>query len=230
MHADDLGLPTPTLGFDIDGWREGFRAGENKAIKIEVYVDFKSEQDKHSFNPKVSMNGVMGNSSLITGLWCDMNNLKIYFIPIMVGKFDVLITESRFHIYNRMLTYHVTPAPIYEPAGIVSWMGQVQDCVAGSKLTLLILPTDAFGNNVTVESEGQNIYNFDVFATHLNGSSVTLLDVSNKGWNEFGYVSVEFVVVTAGHLLVHVKHKSVSLNGSPLRLTVQPGNWYNISC
>lgn len=108
-------------------------------------------------------------------------------------------------------------------------MGQIHDCVAGSKSTVLTLPKDAFGNNVTVVSEGQNVNNFEVFATHLNGSDVYLLDVINKGWNEFGYVCIEFVAVTAGHHLVHIKHKNVSLIGSPLPLTVHPGNLCNIS-
>lgn len=118
--------------------------------------------------------------------------------------------------------------PIYEPGGVVSWMDQYHDFVAGGKATVLILPKDAFRNNVTRGSEEQSIHSFEVSATVSNGSNANLLDVINKGWNEFGYVCIEFVTTTAGHLSVHIKHKNTSLVNSPLPLTVHPGNLCNI--
>lgn len=111
--ADDIKLPSPYLTFHMEDGKEEFRAGENAAIIIKVVKDFKSEEDRHSFNPNVSINGVMGNSRLITGLWCDTNDMKIFFIPIMVGKFNVLITETRFNVSFPNISYHVTPGFCY---------------------------------------------------------------------------------------------------------------------
>lgn len=113
----------------------------------------------------------------------------------------------------------------------MSWMGHMHDFVAGTKAAVFILPKDAFGNNVTRMTEGQIEYHFEVYATSLNGSKAELVDISNKGWDEFGgYVCIEFVAVTAGHLLVHIKHKNSFLIGSPLSLTVHHGNLCNICC
>ncbi|KAK9059167.1 hypothetical protein SSX86_021786 [Deinandra increscens subsp. villosa] len=220
---DDSHLPSPSLVFNFPDNRSDFRAGDNAVIRIVVLKDFKSQEDRHSFNPNITINDTMGNSSLITGLWCDTNNMKIYFIPIMAGKFNLLINHTRFNVTSNLLSYTVTPGPIYEPGGIVSWTDQISDFVAGTKSTVLILPKDAFGNNVTIASEGQNIFNFEVSAADLNGSNTNLLNISNKGWNEFGYVGIEFVAVTAGHFVVHIKHKNNSLINSPLSLTIHPG-------
>ncbi|XP_076914940.1 protein GAMETE EXPRESSED 2-like [Bidens hawaiensis] len=214
---------TPALAFNFVDWGVVFRAGETAAIKVDVLKDFESEQDRHSFNPNVSMNGVIGNSSLITDLRFDIVNWTFFFMPIMEGSFNVLITDTRFGVMDSSLQYYVAPGPIYEPGGVVSWIGQMHDFVAGTKATVFILPKDAFGNNVTRMTEGQIIYHFDVYATSLNGSKAKLVDISYKGWDEFGgYICIEFVAVTAGHLLVHIKDKNSSLIGSPLSLTVHP--------
>ncbi|KAJ0602889.1 putative immunoglobulin-like protein [Helianthus annuus] len=220
--SDGIQWQQPVISFHLDNWKTEYRAGETASIVVSVEVGFKSEKDKQAFNPSFSVNEVMGNSSLVTGLWFDRNNWRIFFMPIMVGVFNVFISDDRFNVHCYSISYRVNPGPIYEPGGVVSWMGEVNDFVAGSKATVLLLPKDAFGNNVTNASEGQNIHNFDIYATTLNGSNINLLDISNKGWNEFGYVCIEFVVVTAGHLSVHVKHKNDSLIGSPLPLTVHP--------
>ncbi|KAI3756584.1 hypothetical protein L1987_56406 [Smallanthus sonchifolius] len=230
----NLSASGPGLAFKFADGKMVYRAGENAVINIHIMRDFKSEKERLSFNPNVSIRiwpiAVMGNSSLITGFWCDMNSLRIFLIPIMVGSFSVLLTENRFGFMDATLRFNVTPGPIYEPGGVVSWMGQMYDFVAGTKATVLILPKDAFGNTVTSESEGQNIYNFEVSATISNGSNAKLLDISNKGWNEFGYIYIEFVAATAGHLLVHIKHKNNSLIGSPLPLTVHPEALDVVNC
>ncbi|KAJ0594638.1 putative immunoglobulin-like, Filamin family [Helianthus annuus] len=220
--SDDFKPPRPIISFHLDNWKMEYRAGETAAIVVSVLEGFESKQDEQAFNPSVSMNGVMGNSSLVTGLWFDRNNWRIFFMPIMTGSFHVSINDDRFNVHSYSIHYRVNPGPIYESGGAASWMGQVDDFVAGSKATVLIQPKDAFGNNVTNATEGQNIYNFDVYATTLNGSNARLLDISNKGWNEFGYVCITFVTVTAGHLSVHIKQNNNSLIGSPLPLTVHP--------
>ena len=117
---------------------------------------------------------------------------------------------------------------IYEPGCIVSWMEPMNNFVAGTKATVLILPKDAFGNNVTSESEGRKTYNFVVSATYDNGSNVNVVDVKFQGWNKFGYLSYEFVIVTAGRLFIHIKHQNESLINSPLPLKVHPGGLSNI--
>ena len=80
-------------------------------------------------------------------------------------------------------------------------------------------------NTVTSESEGQkDFYDFQFSANFDDGSYVDPGKANYKGWNEFGYLSYEFVIVTSGIHLLHVKHKNKSLIGSPLRLEVGPGD------
>ncbi|KAI3505114.1 hypothetical protein L1887_27025 [Cichorium endivia] len=210
-----------------------FTAGEIANIKVIVYDNFDTTTYKHPFNPTISIvnsrgqDEKFGNSTYITGVCSDLgtdtNKWQLHFIPIIVGMFHVFITQQNLRIGDYSKHYFVTPGPIYLPGGIVSWMDEVDTFVAGTKATVLILPKDAFGNNVTIESEGQKVYNFVVYATHEPGSDASVLDVSYKGWNEFGYLSIDFITVTSGNLLLHIKDKNTPLIGSPLPFTVYPG-------
>nr|GEZ06067.1 hypothetical protein [Tanacetum cinerariifolium] len=116
---------------------------------------FKNEQDKHLFNPHVSVQSKKGNSSFITGIHShfgdDLSKWRIMFVPIMVGAYYMITTEDHFKIMDHTLHYIASPGEIYEPGCIVSWMDPTDNFVAGTKATVLILPKDAFGNNVTSE-------------------------------------------------------------------------------
>nr|GEZ17653.1 hypothetical protein [Tanacetum cinerariifolium] len=226
--SDDSALLNPTIIFQWVDFKDKYRVGEIASIKVIVLKDFKTEQDRHLFSPNVSMNNVMGNSSVITGLsfdfGADMRNWRIRFIPIKVGLFNLLITDDKFIVMDPSLHYFATPGEIYELGGIVSWMGPMDNFIAGMTATVLILPKDAFGNNVTSESEGQkDFYDFEFSANFDDGSYVDPGKANYKGWNKFGYLAYEFVIVTSGTHLLHVKHKNKSLIGSPLRLEVRPG-------
>lgn len=111
-------MANPTLGFEWVDWKNKYRVGEIASIKFEVIKDFKTEQDRHLFSPNVSMNDVMGNSSVITGLSydfgaADVNDWRITFIPIKVGLFNVLITEDKFNVMESTLHYFATPGFCY---------------------------------------------------------------------------------------------------------------------
>lgn len=116
---------------------------------------------------------------------------------------------------------------MYPSAGVVSWKGQTNEFVAGVLATILILPKDAFGNNVTASSEGTDVSTFNLSASFMNGSIASLLNVTNKGWNEYGYVQIEFIPVTAGSLFLNVEEANQTLVGSPLMFKVIPGEFYN---
>lgn len=106
-------------------------------------------------------------------------------------------------------------------------MGQANEFVAGIKATVLILTKDAFGNNVSSAGEGLEAYDFTISVSHSNGSVANVINLMNKGWNEFGYLSIEFIAATAGSLLLHVKDRNNTLNGSPLSFKVSPGDLLN---
>ncbi|KVH88614.1 Filamin/ABP280 repeat-like protein [Cynara cardunculus var. scolymus] len=224
LTKSDDGLPAFT--FNLLDYKDEFRAGDTATIHVTILGNYIIGAYKHPFNPNISVNDKMGNTSYITAVSSifnpDLNNWRILFMPIMVGLFNVLITDENFNVFDASMHYYVTPGPIYSPGGIVSWMGQLNNFVAGMKATLLILPKDAFGNNVTSLSEGRNIDGFEVYATYANGSNVILQDVSNQGWNGFGYLCIQFTLTTAGSFLAHVKQKNETLIGSPLPFTVDP--------
>ncbi|CAK9170054.1 unnamed protein product [Ilex paraguariensis] len=112
---------------------------------------------------------------------------------------------------------------MYPSTAVVSWMGGVNKFVAGTKAAVVILPKDAFGNNISSTNEGSISYNFGLAASFTNGSVASLLNVCNKGWNELGYLSIEFIVATAGSLLLHVEEENQTLSGTPLPFKVNPG-------
>ncbi|KAE9455197.1 hypothetical protein C3L33_12904, partial [Rhododendron williamsianum] len=101
-------------------------------------------------------------------------------------------------------------------------MGQMNEFAAGTKATVVIPPEDAFGNNVSLASQVQSTFNFTVSATYVNGSVATVLNVTDIGWHENGHLRIEFIVASAGDLLLFVKEKNQSLNGSPLPFKVNP--------
>lgn len=136
---------------------------------------------------------------------------------ISVSNAIIYLCYSKFNL-------HIL-GKIYPSAGVVSWMGQVNEFVAGDVATILILPKDAFGNNVSASSEGTDVYNFNLSASFANGSIASVLNVTNKGWNGFGYIQTEFIAVTAGSLFLHVDEGNQTLNGSPLMFEVIPGKF-----
>ncbi|XP_059632750.1 protein GAMETE EXPRESSED 2 [Cornus florida] len=220
-------VPIPNIIFSWLDDKDTFLAGDIASIKVRVLGNFNSSNYKYAFSPNITVNDKMGNNSLISGLssnfGADLSNWRITFTPIMVGLFNVLITDDHFNVFDSSMHFRVTPGRMYPSACIVAWMGLTNEYVAGTNATVLILPKDAFGNNVSSTSEGPRSYNFSVSASNANGSTATVLNVTYKGWSEFGFLSIEFVVATAGSLLLHVKENNQTLNGSPLPFKVNPG-------
>lgn len=113
---------------------------------------------------------------------------------------------------------------MYPAAGILSWRDRADEFMAGTRAEVLILPKDAFGNNVSSTSEGSRHYAFSLSATTLDGIQATLLNTSFKGWNQQEHLSIEFIAATAGSLLLHIEIENQTLHGSPLPFMVNPGD------
>lgn len=114
---------------------------------------------------------------------------------------------------------------MYPSAGIVSWEDGFgfDEIMAGTKAEVWIVPKDAFGNNVFSDSEGSIPYNFTLSASNTSSFPATLLNITQKGWNKEGCLSIEFVAITAGSLLLNVEIENQTLRGSPLPFKVNPG-------
>lgn len=111
---------------------------------------------------------------------------------------------------------------IYPSGCTVSWMGY-NEVLAGTKASILVLPSDAFGNNLAKGSLGPTDQYFNLSVSYKNGSSVRLADFKYQVWNEEGYISLDFVLTISGHFLVHVLGDNRELRDSPLPLAVKPG-------
>ncbi|KAH7842189.1 hypothetical protein Vadar_002493 [Vaccinium darrowii] len=220
-------VPIPSFAF---GWldeKDTFSAGDVATIKVIVLGNYERDKYRYGFNPNVTVNGKMGNSSLLSGLSYNFDEdpsvWRISFIPIRVGLFNVLVTDDNFNVLDSSMHFRVTEGKFYPAACVVSWMGQMNEFTAGTKATVMIPPKDAFGNNVSLASQEQSTFNFTVSATYVNGSIATVLNVTDNGWHEDGPLLIEFIVASAGELLLFVKEKNQSLNGSPLPFKVNPG-------
>lgn len=84
-------------------------AGSVATIMVKVIGNFDPAQLKHPFNPNISVNDKMGNSSYISGVSSNFGDWKISFLPIRTGLFNVLITDDHFNVFDSSLHFHVTP-------------------------------------------------------------------------------------------------------------------------
>lgn len=117
---------------------------------------------------------------------------------------------------------------IYPSVCVALWMDYIDEFEAGSRARILILPKDAFGNNITSTSEDPSLNNFTVSAYYANGSIASVPNTTYIGWNKFGFIIVEFIVVKAGSQLLNVQGGNQTLNGSPLPFKVNPGDVYHV--
>ncbi|KAH0728171.1 hypothetical protein KY284_004036 [Solanum tuberosum] len=218
----------PSFTFSWMNNNDTFMAGSFATIMVKVMGNFDPAQLKHPFNPNISVNDKMGNSSYISGVssnfGANFGDWKISFLPIRTGLFNVLITDNHFNVFDSSLHFHVTPGNMYPSASVVSWKNGVSEFAAGMLASLVILPKDAFGNNISsATDQGLNSYNFTFSVSTFNGSVATILDFTNKGWDISGYLVTEFIVATAGTLLLNIQGDNQTLSGSPLIFIVNPG-------
>ncbi|KAL5849425.1 hypothetical protein ACOSQ3_007486 [Xanthoceras sorbifolium] len=230
--SDNSSPSVPKFAFSWLDDNNSFQAGATAIINIKVMGDFDSKGnaslEKSAFRPSLTVTGKMGNSSYISGVLLDIggddtSNWRILFMPIMVGLFNLIINDDPFKVLDSSLHFEVVPGPIHPSVCAVSWMGLINEFEAGEKSTILILPKDAFGNNISSTNEDISTFNFTASAYYANGSIASVPNVTYTGWNEFGFIIIEFDVTTAGNLLLHVEGENQTLNGSPLPFEVNPG-------
>lgn len=90
-----------------------FYPGDIATIKVKILGNYNSEEYKYPFNPNITVNGSMGNSSYVTDVHSDFgndtNNWRILFKPIMVGVFYMVIDDEHFRVHDNSLHFHVSP-------------------------------------------------------------------------------------------------------------------------
>ncbi|KAH9683533.1 protein GAMETE EXPRESSED 2 [Citrus sinensis] len=221
---------SPKFAFSWLDDNNTFQAGYTATIRIKVLGNFDSRGDaslgKSAFKPTLTVNGKIGNSSYTSGVLLetgeDTSNWRILFIPISVGLFNVIIKDDPFEVLDSSLHFKVEPGRLNPSVCVASWMGLINEFEAGNKARIMILPKDAFGNNVTSTSEELSSFNFTVSALYANGSALTP-NITNMGLNEVGYIIIEFILMKAGNFSLHVEAGNQTLNGSPLPFKVNPG-------
>lgn len=234
LSFSEADKPTvPNFAFSWLDDKSTFQAGEVATIRIRVLGNFDSKGnaslEKNAFKPAISINGKAGNSSFISGVALDTSgdpyvwSWKLIFTPVLVGLFNVIINEENFKVMDSSLHFTVEPGPVYPSVSVASWMGFMNEFEAGTRAPFLVLPKDAFGNKVVSTKKEQDSFNFAALAFYENGSFASWLDLSYKGWNEFGSILVEFLAVKAGNFLLQVEGANQTLNGCPLPFTVNPG-------
>ncbi|XVE65590.1 hypothetical protein DITRI_Ditri08aG0012400 [Diplodiscus trichospermus] len=227
--ADEATVPKFAFSWLDD--KDTFHAGDTAAIKIKVLGNFDSNGnaslDKTAFRPALTVNGKTGNSSYISGVLLDTSGdpstWQIVFTPIVVGLFSLIITDDPFKVMDSSLHFTVEPGPMYPSASVVTWFAFLNEFEAGLKAPLLILPRDAFGNNISSTDQELNSYNISVTALNENGSIADIPNITYMAWNEYGYIFVEFIAVKAGNFLLQIQGGNQILNGSPLPFKVNPG-------
>lgn len=106
--------PMPLFAFSWALNNSGmFMAGDTAEIRVIVLGNYESRKYEFPFNPNITVNDKIGNSSYISGVSLDfgdeIEDWKICFTPIMVGTFNVLITDHHFRVLDSSLHFGVTP-------------------------------------------------------------------------------------------------------------------------
>ncbi|WVY92063.1 hypothetical protein V8G54_037577 [Vigna mungo] len=196
-----------------------FQAGDTATIKVKV---LENKIDKKVFNPTLTVNGKEGNSSYVSTVLSDFerdpNEWKIFFTPIKVGLFNVLISEERYKVDDSSLHFQVEPGNMYPSVCVASWKGVRHEYEAGSKATLMVLLKDAFGNGISKTTQVSYLPDFKLSVLHENGSVASAPDIFNMGWTEFDYIVIEFIVTKAGKFSLSLEGGNQTLKGSPLPL------------
>jgi len=117
---------------------------------------------------------------------------------------------------------------MYPSVSVVSWMGLANVFEAGMNASILILPKDAFGNNISFSGKKMEFQEFSLSLISENGSFAGVLNSTHIRWIVSGYISIDFVLVTSGKFLLLVEKESQTLNGGPLPLEVNSGDWVSI--
>uniref|UniRef100_A0A7N0UQ31 GEX2 N-terminal Ig-like domain-containing protein n=1 Tax=Kalanchoe fedtschenkoi TaxID=63787 RepID=A0A7N0UQ31_KALFE len=226
--------PRPTFAFSWLKDNDTFTAGDTATVKVKVFADNLDVFARTPLNLTIAVNGKVGNSTYVSGVSSsfagDPESWFISFMPISAGVFSVIIADDGYKVLDSSLHFQAIAGRIETAACLASWMGLVSDFEAGVTATVLILPRDSFGNNVSSTAEEAALYGFHVSAFYVNGSMASLFNVSHMGWNLFGYFSVEFIVIKAGDFLLHVEGGNQTLDGSPLGFKVYPGPLDVSSC
>ncbi|CAH8299742.1 unnamed protein product [Eruca vesicaria subsp. sativa] len=245
-----LFLLTPSLSLDDESFlpkfsfswsddKNEFQSGEIALISIKVLGNFETSGNaslgQGAFKPTLTVNSKTGNSTYITGvsldLGDDVSTWKISFIPIMVGVFNIVIEDKTFKVLDSSLHFEVEPGLMHPSVSVVSWMGLNNVFEAGMNASILILPMDAFGNNISFSGKEMEmeLQGFSLSLLYENGSFATVFNTTHIRWMESGYISIEFVLVTAGKFLLLVEKESQTLNGVPLPLQVNSAGSLDVS-
>lgn len=106
------GSQLPLIAFSWWDDKGTFQAGETATIKVKV-LENADKIDRNAFKPILTVNGKAGNSSYVSTVLSnfegDPNEWKIFFTPIKVGLFNVLINEDRYQVYDSSLHFQVEP-------------------------------------------------------------------------------------------------------------------------
>ncbi|CAH8358393.1 unnamed protein product [Eruca vesicaria subsp. sativa] len=238
LTVDDESV-LPKFSFSWSDDKNKFKSGEVAVISIKVLGNFETNGNaslgQGAFKPTLTVNGKTGNSTYITGvsldLGDDVSTWKISFIPIMVGVFNIIIDDETFKVLDSSLHFEVQPGLMHPSVSVVSWMGLNNVFEAGMNASILILPMDAFGNNISFSGKEMEmeLQGFSLSLLYENGSFATIFNTTHIRWMESGYISIEFVLVTAGKFLLLVEKESQTLNGVPLPLVVNSAGSLDVS-
>ncbi|XP_033140525.1 protein GAMETE EXPRESSED 2 isoform X4 [Brassica rapa] len=229
LSVDESVLPKFSFSWSDD--KNKFKSGEIARISIKVLGNFETNGNaslgQGAFKPTLTVNGKTGNSTYVSGvsqdLGADISTWKISFIPIVVGVLNIVIDDETFKVLDSSLHFEVEPGLMHPSVSVVSWMGLNNVFEAGMNASILILPMDAFGNNISFSGKEMELQGFSLSLQNENGSFAIIFNTTHIRWMESGYISIEFVLVTAGKFLLLVEKESQALNGVPLPLEVNSG-------
>ncbi|CAH1453869.1 unnamed protein product [Lactuca virosa] len=230
--SDDRSTPSPGFAYSWMDDDDEFYPGDIATIKVKILGNYNSEEYKYPFNPNITVNGSMGNSSYVTDVHSDFgndtNNWWILFKPIMVGFFYVVIDDEHFRVHDNSLHFHVSPAESYIPPHFMfRWLNSKSEFQAGDTATIQVIVSENFNTKTYKYPFKPNIIVSDYNGKNEkmgNCSYITGL-FSNLG-PDMNKWELHFIPIMVGTFHVLITQENLNVFDTSMSFNVTPGKIY----
>lgn len=117
LFPADGAVELPAFAFSWLNDNDTFVAGDVATVKVRVLGNYESGKYEFGFQPNITVNDKMGNNSFVTGVSLHFDggteNWSITFVPIMLGSFNLLISDDHFGVLDPTLHFRVDPGFLF---------------------------------------------------------------------------------------------------------------------
>ncbi|KAI5070467.1 hypothetical protein GOP47_0014810 [Adiantum capillus-veneris] len=148
----------------------------------------------------------------------ERGQVNVSFLAISAGTYYLHVLKNNKSIQGSPFSFEVVSGTISTRNCRGYWLNERNTFVAGDLTSLLVEFSDAFNNNVTLESEPLLLFQRSEAASNKTAYKLKRIELKP------GYEIVTFYVTMSGNASLHVTDEdNVAIFGSPFAFKVNPG-------